>query len=133
MYIGLGALMLVLLIVGCSTKETVWSMEYIQGKDGKVIYCSNKNKDIYPNAEIKSIECILKGDKVTISNKDTKEQWIGNYEVIGEDSKSTIYEVKFADNSTVNMVKSFTEYEDKTKVDTLIISNKEYVLNLTLN
>ncbi|MGL5507715.1 MAG: hypothetical protein ACRDB0_07425 [Paraclostridium sp.] len=61
----------VLIIMGCSTKETVWSMEYIQDKDGEIIYCSNKNKDIYPNAEIKSIECILKGDKVTISNKST--------------------------------------------------------------
>lgn len=45
-------------ISGCSrgNQKTIWNMEYIQGKGGEVIYCSNENKDIYQNATINLIE-----------------------------------------------------------------------------
>lgn len=121
-------------ISGCSNdnQKTTWNMEYIQGKDGEVIYCSKENKNIYPNADIKNIICILEKKHITIRNKDTGEEWMGSCKKIGKDNKSIIYEVKFDDNKTGNLVKSFTKYENNTQHDTLIISSGEYSLNLTI-
>ncbi|WP_071120667.1 hypothetical protein [Romboutsia timonensis] len=107
-------------------------MEYIQGKGGEVIYCSKENKDVYPNAYIKNIVCTLEESSITITNKDTGEEWIGNCKIIDKDSKSIIYEVTFDNNETGNLVKSFTKYADNTQHDTLIISYGEYSLNLTI-
>lgn len=121
-------------ISGCSNdnQKTIWNMEYIQGKGGEIIYCSNKNKDVYPNADIKNIVCTLQESSITITDEDTGEKWIGNCKIIDKDSKSTIYEVKFDNNETGNLVKSFTKYTDNTQHDTLIISYGEYSLNLTV-
>ncbi|WP_195237339.1 hypothetical protein [Romboutsia sp. 1001285H_161024_C4] len=122
-------------ISGCSraNQKTIWNMDYIQGKGGGVIYCSNKNKDIYQNATIKNIVCILQESSITITDKDTGDEWIGNCKIIDEDSKSTLYEVIFDNNETGHLVKSFTKYADNTQHDTLIISCGEYSLNLTEN
>ncbi len=121
-------------IGGCSNdnQKTIWNMEYIQGKGGEIIYCSNENKDIYPNADIKNIICFLQESAITIRDEDTGEEWIGTYKIIDEDSKSLMYEVKFDNNKTGHLVKSFTKYEDNTKRDTLIISYEEYSMNLTV-
>lgn len=121
-------------ISGCSgdNQKIVWNMDYIQGKAGEVIYCSDENKKIYPNADIKNINCILQESSITITDKDTGNEWIGTYEIIGEDSKSSIYEIKFDNNKTGHLVKSFTKYEDNTQHDTLIISCEEYALTLTV-
>lgn len=132
----------ILLVMGCNSKdirdfnieertlkETVWNMEYIQGKDGDVIYCANKNKNIYPDADIKNIICTLQQSSVKIMDKDTGEEHIGKLKKIGEE----IYEVIFDNNESGYISKSYTEYNDRTKVDTLIISCEKYSLNLTLN
>lgn len=97
-------------------------MEYIQGKGGEVIYCSKENKDTYPNADIKNILCTLEETSITIRDRDTGEERIGNCKIMDKDSKSIIYEVKFDDSETGNLVKSFTKYADNTQHDTLIIS-----------
>lgn len=122
-----------LCISGCSNnnQKTIWNMEYIQGKGGEVIYCSNENKDIYPNADVKNIVCVLQESSVTITDKDTDEEWIGNCKIIDEDIKSTLYEVVFDNNETGHLVKSFTKYADNTQHDTLIVSYGAYSLNLT--
>lgn len=121
-------------ITGCSSynHQTTWNMEYIQGKNGDIIYCSNENNDIYPNAEVKNIMCRLQESSITITDKDTANEWTGTCKIISTDSKSTMYEVKFENNKTGYLVKSFTKYADNTQHDTLIISCDEYSLNLTI-
>ena len=115
-----------------NNQKTIWNMEYIQDKGGDVIYCSNENKDIYPNADIKTIECILQQSSIIIIDKDTENEWIGHYRMINEDKKTELYEVTFDNKEIGHMVKSFTEYMDKTYQDTLIISCGEYSINLTI-
>ncbi|MGL5753234.1 MAG: hypothetical protein ACRCXT_22010 [Paraclostridium sp.] len=121
--------------INLKNQQTVWNMQYIQGKDGEIIYTSNENKDIYPDADIKNISCVLQEPSITIKDEDTDEEWVGNCKIIEKDRVSIIYELKFdnhKDNDkTGNMVKSFTKYNDNTHIDTLIISYGEYSLNLT--
>ena len=121
-------------INGCSVdnQKIVWNMDYIQGKHGEVIYCSDENKYIYPNADIKNITCILQDSFFTITDNDTDNKWIGTYKIIAEDSNSSIYGVKFDNNKTGHLIKSFTKYADNTQHNTMIISCEKYSLTFTL-
>lgn len=106
-------------------------MQSIQDKNGEVIYCSNENKDIYPNATIKDIVCILQGSSITITDTNSGNEWIGNCTII--DSSESIYEVIFDNNEIGIMGKSVTKYADNTQENTLIISCGGYSLNFTAN
>ncbi|WP_373598641.1 hypothetical protein [Paraclostridium bifermentans] len=124
-------------ISGCSraNEKTNWNMQSIQGSGGAVIYCSNENKDNYLNATIKNIVCTLENSSITITDKDTGEEWIGKCKIIEESPQinTTIYEVKFDNNQKGYIGKSITKYADNTQENTLIISCGEYSLNFTEN
>lgn len=121
--------------IGCSrdNHKTNWNMNYIQGKGGEIIYCSNENKDNYLNATTKDIVCTLEESSIIITDKDTGEEWIGKCEIVDKDSESTLYKIIFDNNETGYLVKSFTKYADNTQHGTLIISNNQYLLNFTEN
>ncbi|WGX77607.1 hypothetical protein QJS64_20765 (plasmid) [Paraclostridium bifermentans] len=53
-------------------------MRSIQDNNGEVIYCSNESKDVYSNAIVKDIVCILQGSSITITDKSSNNKWIGN-------------------------------------------------------
>lgn len=122
-------------ISGCSSdnQKTIWNMRSIQDNNGKVIYCSNENKDAFPNATIKDIVCILQGSSITITDKNSGNEWIGNCKIIDEDSKSTLYEVIFDNNKKGHLVKSFTKYADNTQENTLVVSCEGYTLYFNEN
>ncbi|MGL4911247.1 MAG: hypothetical protein ACRC3Y_02320 [Romboutsia sp.] len=121
-------------ISGCNlyNQKIIWNLEYIQNKSGEIIYCSMENKDIYPDATIKNIICVLQESNLTITDKDTDTEWSGNYKQIESIGNHTsIYEIIF-DSETGKLVKSFTKYVDGTSHDTLIISCGEYSLTFRL-
>jgi hypothetical protein len=106
-------------------------MKSIQGNNGEVIYCSNENKDTFPNATIKDIVCILQGSSITITDKNSGNEWIGNCKII--DSSESIYEVIFDNNEIGIMGRSVTKYADNIQENTLIISCGGYTLYFTEN
>lgn len=120
-------------ISGCSrdNQKTIWNMQSIQDNNGKIIYCCDKNKDIYPNATIKDIVCILQGSSITITDKNRSNEWIGKCTII--DSSENIYEIIFDNNETGTMGKSVTKYADNTQENTLVISCKGYTVYFTEN
>lgn len=113
-------------ISGCSmdNQKTIWNMQSIQDNNGRVIYCCDKNKDIYPNATIKDIVCVLQGSSITITDKNRGNTWIGKCTAIN--SSENIYEIIFDNNEIGTMGKSVTKYTDKTQENTLVISCKGY-------
>ena len=118
-------------ISGCSrdNQKTIWNMQSIQGNNGEVIYCSNENKDAFPNATIKDIVCFLQGSSITITDKNSGNEWIGNCKIIN--SSESIYEVIFDNNEIGIMGRSVTKYADNTQENTLIISCGGYTLYFT--
>lgn len=120
-------------ISGCSNdnQKIIWNMRSIQGNNGEVIYCSNKNKDTFPNAIVKDIICILQGSSITITDKNNGNKWIGSCTII--DSPQGIYEVIFDNNEKGIMGKSITKYADNTQENTLVISCEGYTLYFTKN
>ncbi|WP_270648169.1 hypothetical protein [Paeniclostridium hominis] len=106
-------------------------MRSIQGNNGEVIYCSNKNKDTFPNAIVKDIICILQGSSINITDKNNGNKWIGSCTII--DSPQGIYEVIFDNNEKGIMGKSITKYSDNTQENTLVISCEGYTLYFTEN
>ncbi len=120
-------------ISGCSNdnQKTTWNMRSIQDNNGEVIYCSNESKDVYSNAIVKDIVCILQGSSVTITDKSSNNKWIGNCTKM--DSSQDIYEVIFDNNKKGVLSKSITKYEDKTNENTLVVSCEGYTLYFTEN
>ncbi|MGL5640937.1 MAG: hypothetical protein ACRDDM_01630 [Paraclostridium sp.] len=120
-------------ISGCSkdNQKTTWNMKSIQDNTGEVIYCSNESKDVYSNAIVKNIICILQGSSVTITDKISGNKWIGNCTKM--DSSQDIYEVIFDNNKKGVLSKSITKYEDTTKENTLVVSFEGYTLYFTEN
>lgn len=115
---------------GKNSKKTTWEMQSIQGKDGKVIYCSDENKDIYKEATVKNISAVLEDSSISITNKNTGEKWIGKCKKLDSSQSDTvIYEVIFDDDIKGHIGKSITKYADNTQIDTLIVSCNEYALN----
>lgn len=120
-------------ISGCSNddKKTTWNMRSIQDNNGEVIYCSNESKDVYSNAIVKDIVCILQGSSVTITDKISGNKWIGTCTKM--DSSQDIYEVIFDNNKKGVLSKSITKYKDTSKENTLIVSCEGYTLYFTEN
>ena len=120
-------------ISGCSknNEKTIWNMRSIQGNNGEVIYCSNENKDAFPNAIVKDIICILQGSSVTITDKNSGNNWIGNCTIIN--SSEGIYEIIFDNNEKGIMGKSITKYVNNTEENTVVISCGGYTLYFTEN
>ncbi|WP_195948431.1 hypothetical protein [Paraclostridium bifermentans] len=120
-------------ISGCSNnnQKTTWNMRSIQDNNGEVIYCSNESKDVYLNAIVKDVVCILQGSSVTITDKSSSNKWIGTCTKM--DSSKDIYEVIFDNNKKGTLSKSVTKYEDNTKENTLVISCEGYTLYFNEN
>lgn len=125
--------MFCIFISGCSNdnQKTTWNMRSIQDNNREVIYCSDESKDVYSNAIVKDIVCILQVSSVTITDKSSNNKWIGNCTKM--DSSQDIYEVIFDNNKKGVLSKSITKYEDKTKENTLVVSCEGYTLYFTEN
>lgn len=117
-------------------EQMSWSMTTIQrSDDGTVLFCSESNRESYPDATVKSISCSFDDVKIIVTNCDTEQKWIGTYRVksYGE-KRTTIYEVTFektAENVTGNMVSSMTEYYDGSLMGTLIVSYGDYCITFS--
>lgn len=113
-----------------SIDPTIWVMSSIQStSDGAVTYCSAKEKDNFPEADVRDISCNIDGSTITIRNNETSEEWNGTYKLLDSNDERTIYEVTI-EGEKCQAVKSVTEYEnDAGTRDTLILSCKDYVLN----
>lgn len=120
-------------ISGCSNnnQKTTWNMRSIQDNNGEVIYCSNESKDIYSNAIVKDVVCILQGSSVIITDKSNCNKWIGTCTKM--DSSQDIYEIIFDNNKKGVLSKSITKYEDTTKENTLVVSCEGYTLYFNEN
>lgn len=120
-------------ISGCSNnnQKTTWNMRSIQDNNGEVIYCSNESKDVYSNAIVKDVVCILQGSSVIITDNSSSNKWIGTCTKM--DSSQDIYEIIFDNNKKGVLSKSVTKYEDTTKENTLVVSCEGYTLYFTEN
>ena len=131
------SLMMSFALSGCTNNKPLpieqmsWEMTLVQKLDvGTALFCSESNRESFPDATVKSISCSFDDIKVIVRNRDTEQKWIGAYSVKSNGEKrTTVYEVTFegtAGNLTGNMVSSVTEYNDGAQTGTLILSYGDY-------
>ncbi len=112
-----------------SAQPTAWIMSLVQsGEDGDVLYCSEKEKEIYPQAGVHKIVCRMDDSSVEIQDSETDETWRGAYKLVKDSDTESIYEATIGDRDCM-LVKSVTEYEgSQDPKDTLILTCDEYSL-----
>ncbi len=118
----------------CAIDGYTWTMTTIQSlkTNGDVVayapHDATFDKDTYPTAVPVDMTCMGKDGSFHIIDKTNGTTYSGNYEVAEKDLTATIYKIVIGENIGRAVVSS-TNYQDGTKIPTLIVSIGDYSLN----
>lgn len=128
------AVILVFTLTSCGNKDyqidsQEWIMTTIQNtKDGTIIACGSDSTNVNDNAEKIEMTCKAEKGNITINDLTNEKVYSGEYTLNIESPDSTIYKISIGESEGMAVV-SYTQYDDDSQVNTLILSLEDYALS----
>jgi len=118
-----------LFISGCGLtvkpEGAVWKMSVILNSEGNPVYCSEENKEIYPEAEISNVVCVAEKGVMNFLFD------MGGGTTLRYDRRGNGIYTVYGEKGEGYMTADFTKYADGTKEKTLVMSVDGYAAYFT--
>ncbi len=123
------------LLAGCNNYNVKienhnWNFTIIQNIDenGQITHCSQELKDLYENAKICDISCLIENGAITISDNTENKIMVFSYDLQSYiPGKSAIYNLESENKNSAIASVGITEYKDGKNEYTLIVTVNEKI------